>query len=125
MTQVFVPGQKVYLLFWRRPEDSKFDRVQIYMTKRRRDDGNIDLLTYGLITLTGEWEIPLPFSRHVKEMRLTPTCPKCGAPLEKLHYGDKNDEWVCPNHCGSTLDEVMKQAEKTARDVLGDEGIGV
>lgn len=125
MTQFFTPGQTVYLLFWRRPEDSKFDRVQIYTTKRRRDNAVIDMLTWGLITLTAEWDIPMPFASSLKEVRLKPTCPKCGAELKRLHYGDKNDEWVCPNNCGSTLDEVLRQAEKTARDLLDDSGLGV
>lgn len=122
MSQVFTPGQKVYLLFWRRPEDEKFDRVQIYLTKRGRDNGNINLLTWGLITLTAEWEIPMPFSKALKDVKLKPTCPKCGATLEKLHYGPGNDEWACPNHCGNTLDEVLKQAERTARDLLDNGG---
>jgi len=120
MTQFFTPGQTVYLLFWRRPEDDKFDRVQIFTTKVRRDSTVIDMLAWGMITLTAEWDIPMPFAKNLKEVKLTPTCPKCGATMESLHYSDKDDEWVCPNKCGSTLDEVLKQAEKKARDLLDD-----
>lgn len=120
MTQIFEPGQKVYLLFWRRPEDDKFDRVQIYTTKRRRDAGNVDLLAWGMITLTAEWVIPMPFTSALQETSLIPKCPKCGAPMEKLHYGPDNDEWVCTKNCDSSMDEVLRRANAKAQQELGD-----
>ena len=119
MTQFFTPGQKVYVLFWRRREESEMTRVQIFTTKRRRDDANIDLLAWGLITMTAEWEIPTPVKGNLKDVRLTPSCPKCEAPMENLHYGKGNDEWVCPNKCDSTLGEVLKRANEKARRELG------
>jgi hypothetical protein len=60
MYQIFTPGQTVYVIFWRRPEETECTRVTIYTTKRGRDNANIDLLTLGLITTTGTWKIPLP-----------------------------------------------------------------
>jgi len=125
MSQMFTPGQTVYLLFWRRQEESEFTRVQIYTTKRRRDNANIDLLAWGLITLNAEWEIPLPFTSALKEVKLTPTCPKCGADMKRLEYGEGDDEWVCLNSCDSTLDAVLKQANEIARQKLGDNEVGV
>ena len=60
MNQIFTPGQTVYALFWRRPEETECTRVTIYATKRGRDNANIDLLTLGLITMTDTWKIPVP-----------------------------------------------------------------
>ena len=122
MTEIFNPGQTVYLLFWRRPADSVFGRVQFFRSKRRRDNGNIDLLTWGLITLTAEWVIPLPFTSALKDVKLEPTCPKCGAALENLDKGEGDSQWVCPDNCDSSLEEVLKKANKLARQELGDDG---
>lgn len=121
MGEIFKPGQKVYVLFWRRPEEKDFTRVQIYKTKKRRDDASIDLLTWGFRILTAEWTIPHPATYELKDLRFTPTCPKCGAELKLLYGGENDKEWVCPNACGSTLDQVMQNAESMARRLLGDE----
>lgn len=66
MSQTFTPGQTVYLLYWRRPEESKLTQVQIFVSKRRRDNANVDLLGWGLITLTATWEIPTPVKGNLK-----------------------------------------------------------
>lgn len=121
MSTIFKPGQKVYLLFWRRKEEFELTRVQIFTSKRRRDNANVETLSWGLITLTAEWEIPTPVNGNLKEVKLTPNCPKCGSTMERLHYGEGNDEWVCPNHCDSTLDEVLNRAEKLASQILDDD----
>ncbi len=60
MNQIFTPGQTVYVLFWRRPEETELTRVTLYATKRGRNKANIDLLTLGLITMTDTWKIPAP-----------------------------------------------------------------
>ncbi len=60
MNQTFIPGQTVYLPYWRRPEESELTRVAFYLTEQGRDNANIYLLTWGLITLTATWEIPTP-----------------------------------------------------------------
>ena len=60
MNQIFTPGQTVYVLFWRRPEDTEFTCAAFYATKRGHDNANIELLTWGLITMTGTWKIPVP-----------------------------------------------------------------
>lgn len=67
MSQFFIPGQTVYLLYWRRPEESKLNRVAFYLTKRGRDNANIDTLAWGLITMTASMEIPTPVRGHLKE----------------------------------------------------------
>ena len=60
MNQLFTPGQTIYVLFWRGPEETELTQVTLYATKRGRDNANIDLLTYGLLTMTDTWRIPLP-----------------------------------------------------------------
>jgi len=132
MTQFFTPGQTVYLLYWRRREESELTRVQIFVSKRRRDNANVDLLAWGLITMTATWEIPTPvkvpfelLSRNLKEVKTTPNCPKCGASMECLYHGKGTEQWVCPNACDSTLDEVLKKADRLARQVLGDDELCV
>jgi len=66
MSQIFTPGQTVYLLFWRRPEESKLTRMQIYTSERGRDNAMVDLLTWGLITTTATWKIPKPVKTRKK-----------------------------------------------------------
>jgi len=59
MNQIFSPGQTVYLLYWRRPEDpGNFTRVGIWLTKKGRDNAMVDYLAWGLIVRPFTWEIP-------------------------------------------------------------------
>lgn len=58
--QLFKPGQTVYLLYWRRPEDKKMDRCTIYLTERGRDNAMTDMLMWGMIVQKGTMVIPRP-----------------------------------------------------------------
>lgn len=69
MNQMFTPGQTVYVLFWKTPEETELTRVALYVTKRGRDNANIDLLTLGLITMTDTWKIPAPVMRPTVAIR--------------------------------------------------------
>lgn len=60
MNQIFTPGQTVYVLFWRNPEERELCRVAFYTTERGRDNLNIELLSYGMITKPDTWKIPRP-----------------------------------------------------------------
>jgi len=125
MTQIFTPGQTVYLLFWRRPEERHFTRVQIFVSKHRRNLSNGDLLSWGLITLSAEWEIPSLNYPKPEQVKVTPNCPTCGATMVCLYHGKGTEQWVCPCNCDSRLDEVLRKANEKARQVLGDDELSV
>ena len=126
MSQIFSPGQTVYLLYWRTPDESELNRVAFYLTKGRRDDANINLLSWGMMTMTATWKIPTPGSPFTKDKRSVPNCPKCGKPMVLRMAaelpGPPIGEWVCPDKCDSSLDEVLKKANVRARQELGDDG---
>jgi len=60
MQNVFRPGETVYLLYWKRPEEKSYTRVAIYLTKKGRDRAISDHLLWGLVPRAGEMAIPLP-----------------------------------------------------------------